>query len=61
MDIELFCGILLGLFFFSVGMVLDLIVVVNNWLLIFFGVFVLMLVKVVCIYIVVCILGSDYY
>lgn len=59
-DIELFRGILLGLFFFSVGMVLDLGVVVGNWQLIFGLVLVLMVVKVLCIYVVVCIMGSDY-
>lgn len=59
-DIEPFRGILLGLFFLSVGMALDLTVVANNWPLIVSGVFALMLAKAVCIYIVARITGSDH-
>ncbi|WP_411850772.1 monovalent cation:proton antiporter-2 (CPA2) family protein [Stenotrophomonas sp. LGBM10] len=59
-DIEPFRGILLGLFFLSVGMALDLTVVANNWPLIVSGVFALMLAKGVCIYIVARIMGSDH-
>ncbi|WP_223619350.1 monovalent cation:proton antiporter-2 (CPA2) family protein [Lysobacter sp. ESA13C] len=51
-DVEPFRGILLGLFFLSVGMSLDLIVVAANWPLIVGGVVALMIVKAVCIYIV---------
>ncbi len=49
-DIEPFRGILLGLFFMGVGMSLDLLVVANNWLLIFIGVIAMMFVKAICIY-----------
>ncbi|MCC7633526.1 monovalent cation:proton antiporter-2 (CPA2) family protein [Stenotrophomonas rhizophila] len=59
-DIEPFRGILLGLFFLSVGMALDLTVVANNWPLIVSGVFALMLAKAVCIYGVARIMGSDH-
>ncbi len=59
-DIEPFRGILLGLFFLSVGMALDLTVVANNWPLIVSGVLALMLAKAVCIYTVARILGSDH-
>ncbi|MGO0999776.1 monovalent cation:proton antiporter-2 (CPA2) family protein [Lysobacter sp. CA196] len=51
-DVEPFRGILLGLFFLSVGMSLDLIVVAANWPLIVGGVIALMVVKAACIYIV---------
>jgi glutathione-regulated potassium-efflux system protein KefB len=51
-DVEPFRGILLGLFFLSVGMSLDLTVVAANWPLIVGGVVALMIVKAVCIYIV---------
>lgn len=51
-DVEPFRGILLGLFFLSVGMSLDLTVVAANWPLIVGGVIALMIVKAVCIYIV---------
>lgn len=49
-DVEPFRGILLGLFFLSVGMSLDLRVVASNWPLIVGGVLVLMLTKAACIY-----------
>lgn len=49
-DIEPFRGILLGLFFLSVGMALDLAVVARNWALILSGVLALMGVKAATIY-----------
>ena len=51
-DIEPFRGILLGLFFLSVGMSLDLGVVADNWPLIASGVLAMMAVKALCIYVV---------
>ncbi len=51
-DIEPFRGILLGLFFLSVGMSLDLGVVARNWPLIVSGVLTMMAVKALCIYVV---------
>ncbi|KAF1717936.1 potassium transporter [Pseudoxanthomonas yeongjuensis] len=51
-DIEPFRGILLGLFFLSVGMSLDLAVVAGNWPLILSGVLVMMAAKALCIYVV---------
>ncbi len=51
-DIEPFRGLLLGLFFLSVGMTLDLGVVLRNWQLIVSGVLALMLAKALCIYVV---------
>lgn len=49
-DIEPFRGLLLGLFFLSVGMSLDLQVVARSWQLIAVGVLALMVVKALCIY-----------
>jgi glutathione-regulated potassium-efflux system protein KefB len=49
-DIEPFRGILLGLFFLSVGMALDLSVIVREWPLIIAGVLVFMIVKAIGIY-----------
>ncbi|MET3494375.1 monovalent cation:proton antiporter-2 (CPA2) family protein [Variovorax boronicumulans] len=49
-DIEPFRGLLLGLFFISVGMSLDLAVVAQNWQLIVAGVVSMMVVKALCIY-----------
>lgn len=49
-DIEPFRGVLLGLFFLSVGMSLDLGVVARNWPLIASGVLAMMAVKALCIY-----------
>lgn len=57
-DVEPFRGILLGLFFLSVGMSLDLQVVAANWPLIVGGVLALMLVKAACIYVVARLLKS---
>ena len=49
-DIEPFRGLLLGLFFLSVGMSLDLSTVARNWPLIVAGVLSMMVVKALCIY-----------
>ena len=49
-DIEPFRGLLLGLFFLSVGMSLDLAAVASNWQLIVAGVLAMMVVKALCIY-----------
>ncbi|WP_382157828.1 monovalent cation:proton antiporter-2 (CPA2) family protein [Hydrogenophaga sp. ANAO-22] len=49
-DIEPFRGLLLGLFFLSVGMSLDLAAVASNWPIIVAGVVAMMLVKALCIY-----------
>lgn len=49
-DIEPFRGLLLGLFFLSVGMSLDLPVVAQNWPIIVAGVASMMVVKALCIY-----------
>ncbi|WOD09823.1 monovalent cation:proton antiporter-2 (CPA2) family protein [Pseudomonas sp. NyZ704] len=49
-DIEPFRGILLGLFFLSVGMSLNLRIVINEWHLVLGGVVIFMLVKAIGIY-----------
>jgi glutathione-regulated potassium-efflux system protein KefB len=49
-DIEPFRGLLLGLFFLSVGMSLDLAAVASNWPIIVAGVIAMMVVKALCIY-----------
>ena len=59
-DIEPFRGILLGLFFLSVGMSLDLAVVADNWRLILSGVLAMMAAKALCIYIVARITHSPH-
>ena len=59
-DIEPFRGILLGLFFLSVGMSLDLGVVARNWPLIVSGVLAMMAVKALCIYVVARITHSPH-
>lgn len=51
-DVEPFRGLLLGLFFLGVGMLLDLAVVASNWPLIVAGVLSLMGTKALCIYLV---------
>jgi glutathione-regulated potassium-efflux system protein KefB len=51
-DIEPFRGILLGLFFISVGMALDLSVVADSWRLLVAAVPALMVAKAICIYLV---------
>ncbi|MDG6373168.1 monovalent cation:proton antiporter-2 (CPA2) family protein [Glaesserella parasuis] len=48
-DIEPFRGLLLGLFFLSVGMALDLNIVFDNWVLILSAVIAMMAVKSLCI------------
>ncbi|PZP71611.1 MAG: potassium transporter, partial [Stenotrophomonas maltophilia] len=59
-DIEPFRGILLGLFFLSVGMALDLSVVAAHWQLILGLVLALMAAKALCIYVVARVMGSDH-
>ena len=59
-DIEPFRGILLGLFFLSVGMALDLGVVARNWPLIVGLVLALMVAKALCIYAVARVMGSSH-
>ncbi|MET1162286.1 MAG: monovalent cation:proton antiporter-2 (CPA2) family protein, partial [Pseudoxanthomonas sp.] len=59
-DIEPFRGILLGLFFLSVGMSLDLAVVADNWRLIGSGVLAMMAVKALCIYAVARVTRSSH-
>jgi len=59
-DIEPFRGILLGLFFLSVGMALDLGVVAGNWPMIAGLVLALMAAKALCIYVVARLMGSDH-
>lgn len=59
-DIEPFRGILLGLFFIGVGMSLNLDVVIQNWQLIVSGVFAMMIVKAICIYVVARMMKSDH-
>lgn len=59
-DIEPFRGILLGLFFLSVGMALDLRVVALNWQMIALLVPAMMLGKALCIYAVARVMGSDH-
>ena len=59
-DIEPFRGILLGLFFLSVGMSLDLAVVAQNWVLIALSVVVYMLVKGAAIYAVARLLKASH-
>lgn len=59
-DIEPFRGILLGLFFLSVGMALDLGVVARNWPVILGLVLALMMAKALCIYAVARLLGSGH-
>jgi len=58
-DIEPFRGILLGLFFISVGMSLDLSVVAQEWRLVFGGVILFMIVKAAGIYGVARAFGAD--
>jgi glutathione-regulated potassium-efflux system protein KefB len=58
-DIEPFRGILLGLFFLSVGMALDLGVVIVNWPLVLAGVAAFMVVKAFGIYVVGRLLGAG--
>ncbi len=59
-DIEPFRGLLLGLFFLSVGMSLDLSVVAQNWKLIISGVLAMMFAKALMIYIVARVTKSSH-
>jgi len=59
-DIEPFRGILLGLFFLSVGMSLDLSIVTGEWRMVLAGVLAFMVVKALGIYIVARLSGSDH-
>lgn len=59
-DIEPFRGILLGLFFLSVGMSLDVDVVMQNWPLIVSAVLAMMAVKALCIYVVARMVRSNH-
>ena len=59
-DIEPFRGLLLGLFFLSVGMSLDLAVVVDEWRVVAAGVAAFMLVKALGIYVVARLFGSQH-
>ncbi|MEO7775818.1 MAG: monovalent cation:proton antiporter-2 (CPA2) family protein [Steroidobacteraceae bacterium] len=58
-DVEPFRGILLGLFFMSVGMTLDLSVLLHDWPRIVIGVLVLMLVKSAGVYAVARVMGAQ--
>ncbi|MBU0554858.1 MAG: monovalent cation:proton antiporter-2 (CPA2) family protein [Alphaproteobacteria bacterium] len=59
-DVEPFRGILLGLFFISVGMSLDLSTVLREWQLVLGGVIAFMIVKAIGIYAVARLLGSTH-
>jgi glutathione-regulated potassium-efflux system protein KefB len=59
-DIEPFRGLLLGLFFLSVGMSLDLAVVLREWRVVVAGVAAFMLVKALGIYVVARLFGSPH-
>jgi glutathione-regulated potassium-efflux system protein KefB len=59
-DIEPFRGILLGLFFMSVGMSLDLVTVAREWQLVLGGVIGFMAVKAIGIYAIARVAGSDH-
>jgi glutathione-regulated potassium-efflux system protein KefB len=59
-DIEPFRGLLLGLFFLSVGMSLDLSVVISEWRVVVAGVAAFMLVKALGIYAVARVFGSPH-
>ena len=59
-DIEPFRGLLLGLFFIAIGLMLDLDVLAENWLLILCGAPLLMLIKSAVIYGLTRIFGSNH-
>lgn len=59
-DIEPFRGLLLGLFFMTVGMTIDLEVVYRNWLWVTVGVFTVVAVKLTVIYAVARVTGSSH-
>lgn len=58
-DIDPFKGLLLGLFFLSVGMSLDLALVAREWMLILAGVLTFMVMKAVGIYLIALIFGAK--
>ncbi|UGV26820.1 potassium transporter [Rhodopseudomonas boonkerdii] len=59
-DIEPFRGILLGLFFLSVGMSLDLRIVASEWIMVLGGVLAFMIVKAIGIYAIARLTKSDH-
>jgi len=59
-DIEPFRGILLGLFFLSVGMSLNLSIVANEWVMVLGGVVAFMIVKAIGIYVIARLAKSDH-
>ena len=59
-DIEPFRGILLGLFFLSVGMSLNLRIVMDEWMMVLGGVLAFMIVKAIGIYIIARLTRSDH-
>ncbi|MEN6544200.1 monovalent cation:proton antiporter-2 (CPA2) family protein [Parvibaculum sp.] len=59
-DIEPFRGLLLGLFFMTVGMTIDLEVVFRNWQWVTLGVFTVIAVKLIVIYAVARVTGSSH-
>ena len=58
-DIDPFRGLLLGLFFLSVGMSLDLALVAREWLLILVGVLAFMITKAIGIYVIALLFGAK--
>ncbi|MEM7329940.1 MAG: cation:proton antiporter [Pseudomonadota bacterium] len=58
-DLEPFKGLLLGLFFLTVGLAIDLSVVIENWQIILGGVMALLLIKAVIAYIAVRIFAGN--
>ncbi len=59
-DIEPFRGILLGLFFLSVGMSLNLRIVMDEWMMVLGGVLAFMIVKAIGIYVIARLTKSDH-
>ena len=59
-DIEPFRGILLGLFFLSVGMSLNLRIVMDEWMMVLGGVLAFMIVKAIGIYVIARLTRSDH-
>ncbi|WP_420393785.1 monovalent cation:proton antiporter-2 (CPA2) family protein [Acuticoccus sp.] len=60
-DIEPFRGLLLGLFFISVGMSIELEVVINNWRTILGGLAVMVIFKALVVYTLLRLFGSDHF
>lgn len=58
-DIDPFKGLLLGLFFLSVGMSLDLALVAREWMLILAGVLAFMITKAIGIYVIALLFGAK--